>query len=50
MKRSQAETNAVGVLRRPIPYTVIPASRSRVARRVKSLSLETMTKPSTLPA
>ena len=50
MNRSHAATNAVGVLRRPSPYTVIPDSRSRVASRVKSLSLETITKPSTLPA
>ncbi len=50
MNRSQAVTNGVGVLRRPIPYTVIPDSRSRVASRVKSLSLETMTNPSRLPS
>ena len=50
MNRSQADTNAVGVLRRPSPYTVIPDSRNRVASRVKSLSLETMTKPSRFPA
>jgi hypothetical protein len=39
MKRSQAATNAEGVVRRPSPYTVIPDSRSLVASRVKSLSL-----------
>ncbi len=50
MKRSQAATNASGVLRRPKPYTVMADSRKLVARRVKSLSLETSTKPSTLPA
>ena len=50
MNRSQAETNDSGVLRRPIPYTVIPDSRSLVASRVKSLSLETITNPSKLPA
>ena len=43
-------TNGAGVVRRPIPYTVMPDSRSLVASRVKSLSLETMTKPSRFPA
>ena len=38
-----AATNGSGVLRRPSPYTVIPDSRSLVASRVKSLSLEAMT-------
>ncbi|MNQ65437.1 hypothetical protein D3C85_798910 [compost metagenome] len=47
---SQAPINASGVLRSPSPYTFLPASRSRVARRVKSLSLETIQNPSTLPA
>ncbi len=50
MNRSQAATNGPGVVRRPSPYTVIPDSRSLVASRVKSLSLETMTKPSRFPA
>ena len=50
MNRSQAATNGSGVLRAPNPYTIIPDSRSRVASRVKSLSLETMQKPSRLPA
>ncbi len=50
MDRSQAATNGAGVVRRPRPYTVIPDSRSRVAKRVKSLSLDTITNPSTLPA
>ena len=50
MNRSQAATNGAGVLRRPSPYTVIPDSRNLVASRVKSLSLETMTKPSRFPA
>ena len=49
MNRLQALTNASGVLRRPSPYTVIPDSCSRVASRVKSLSLETITKPSRFP-
>src|SRR5689334_9880208 len=46
MNLSQAETNALGVLRSPKPYTIRPDSRMREARRVKSLSLETMQKPS----
>ena len=50
MKRSQAATKGAGVSRRPSPYTVIPDSRNRVASRVKSLSLETITKPSRFPA
>ena len=50
MKRSHAATNGSGVLRKPRPYTVMPDSRSRVASRVKSLSLDTITNPSTLPA
>ena len=32
-----------------MPYTFIPASRRRMARRVKSESLDTSTKPSQLP-
>ena len=38
---SQAATNGWGVVRSPKPYTTKPASRMRVARRVKSLSDET---------
>ena len=33
----------------PIPMTSLPDSRRRAARRVKSLSEDTMQKPSTLP-
>ena len=39
----------LGVLRSPMPYTFMPASRRRMARRVKSESLDTSTKPSTRP-
>ena len=46
---SQATMKGLGVFFSPMPYTFIPASRSRVARRVKSLSLLTSTKPSQLP-
>ena len=46
---SHAATKGLGVLRSPKPYTVIPDSRSRAASRVKSLSLETMQKPSNRP-
>src|SRR5215475_7492037 len=49
MNLSQAATNAFGVLRSPNPYTVRPDSRSRAARRVKSLSLETRQNPSNRP-
>ena len=45
MNRSHAATNGSGVLRRPSPWTVIPDSHNRVANRVKSVSLETMTTP-----
>ena len=38
-----------GVFFSPMPMTFFPASRSRVARRVKSESLDTSTKPSQLP-
>ena len=46
---SQATIKGFGVFFSPMPYTFIPASRSRVARRVKSLSLLTSTKPSQVP-
>src|SRR6185437_15168801 len=46
---SHAATNGSGVLRSPKPYTINPDSRSRPASRVKSLSLETMQKPSKRP-
>src|SRR6266511_1884232 len=49
MNLSQAATNGLGVLRSPKPYTVRPDSRMREARRVKSLSLDTMQKPSKRP-
>src|SRR5215471_7530892 len=49
MNLSHAATNALGVLRSPNPYTVRPDSRSRAARRVKSLSLETRQNPSNRP-
>ena len=39
----------LGVFFSPMPYTFIPASRRRMARRVKSESLDTSTKPSQLP-
>ena len=39
----------LGVFFSPMPYTFFPASRRRMARRVKSLSLLTSTKPSTCP-
>ena len=38
-----------GVFFSPMPMTFIPASRRRIASRVKSESLETMTKPSHRP-
>ena len=41
----QAEINAFGVLLSPIPTTIIPDSLRRAARRVKSLSEETIQKP-----
>ena len=40
--------NEFGVFFSPIPMTFIPDSRKRIAKRVKSESLETMQKPSTL--
>ena len=46
---SQATMKGLGVFFSPMPYTFIPASRRRVARRVKSLSLLTSTKPPQLP-
>ncbi len=49
MNLSHAATNGLGVLRSPNPYTVSPDSRSRAARRVKSLSLETRQNPSNRP-
>ena len=39
----------LGVFFSPMPMTFLPASRSRVARRVKSESLDTSTKPSHCP-
>jgi hypothetical protein len=38
MNLSHADMNDSGVFRSPNPYTTLPASRSRVASRVKSLS------------
>ena len=38
-----------GVFFSPMPMTVMPPSRRREARRVKSLSDETRQNPSTLP-
>ena len=49
MNRSQAWTKGLGVLRSPKPYTVSPDSRIRDASRVKSLSEDTMQKPSNRP-
>ena len=46
---SHALTNAFGVLGSPMPMTNSPCSRTRVASRVKSLSLETMQNSSNLP-
>ena len=46
---SQATMKGLGVFFSPMPYTFLPASRRRMARRVKSLSLDTSTKPSTWP-
>ena len=40
--------NEFGVFCSPIPMTFIPDSRSQIAKRVKSESLETIQKPSTL--
>ncbi len=50
MNLSQAVRNGSGVFFSPKPYTVWPDSRMREASRVKSLSLETMQKPSKRPA
>ena len=47
MNLSQALMNGLGVLDSPIPNTILPDSRNRKASGVKSLSLDTMTKPST---
>ena len=47
VKMSHALRNGVGVFFSPIPITVRPLSRIRLARRVKSLSLDTRQKPST---
>lgn len=49
MNLLQAATKDLGVFFSPIPYTDNPASRIRVARRVKSLSEDTRQKPSTVP-
>ena len=46
---SQALTKGPSVLLSPMPMTSLPASRRRAARRVKSLSDETMQNPSRLP-
>ena len=47
VKMSHALRNGVGVFFSPIPITVRPLSRIRLAKRVKSLSLDTRQKPST---
>ena len=47
VKTSHALRNGVGVFFSPIPTTVRPLSRMRLARRVKSLSLDTRQNPST---
>ena len=44
---SHAFLNGVGVFFSPMPMTVRPLSRIRLARRVKSLSLDTMQNPLT---
>src|SRR3989338_5321554 len=49
-KRLQTLRRLSGVLDSPIPITCKPSSRMRDARRVKSLSDDTSTKPSTLPS
>ena len=46
---SQAARKGLGVFCSPIPMTNIPASLRRWASLVKSESLETRQKPSTLP-
>ena len=45
---SQARRKGVGVFFSPMPMTMRPLSRRRLARRVKSESLDTRQKPSTL--
>ena len=45
----QAEMKGLGVLRSPMPTTIMPDSRRREARRVKSESEDTSAKPSTFP-
>ena len=45
---SQARLKGVGVFFSPMPMTMRPLSRKRLARRVKSESLDTRQKPSTL--
>ena len=47
--QAKATINGLRVFFSPMPITTIPASRRRVARRVKSLSLEIIQNPSTLP-
>ena len=47
VKMSHALRNGTGVFFSPMPMTVRPLSRMRLARRVKSLSLDTMQNPST---
>ena len=47
VKMSHALRKGTGVFFSPMPTTVRPLSRMRLARRVKSLSLDTMQKPST---
>ena len=48
MNLSHDTMNGRGVFRSPMPMTNLLDSRSRVASRVKSLSLEMMQNPSTL--
>ncbi len=45
---SHARRKGTGVFFSPMPTTVRPLSRRRLARRVKSESLDTRQKPSTL--
>ena len=49
MNLSQAVMNGIRVFFSPIPITIMPASLKRVASLVKSLSLDTIQKPSTFP-
>ncbi len=44
---SHARRNGTGVFFSPMPMTMRPLSRRRLAKRVKSESLDTMQKPST---